>query len=124
MIILAKGYITDDKPSMLDKAIEYASTSEHKTISVLGFDSRLYELNKLTNSIADCIIFDNVQLITEPVQVALTPLIIEASKDKDIILLVSKERHLEVESKLTRLADKTIELEPNASTLEKLGKKL
>ena len=122
MIILVNGCALDTSPSMLQKAKQYAKENlGHKAIAVISFDSRLYELSKLTGNINDCIIIDEVHLIGTPVQKALSPIIKEASKEKDIMLLVNKQdTNDDKKDILVGLADKTIEIEPNESTLEYL----
>ena len=112
MIYLFKGCGIDTGPLII-KTKEYIHNKlGHSKIKVieLSVSDRLGILRYFNYDDIKCIVVSDIHLYHKSVQKSLIPIIKEASKTKDIVLLIDKIYMDEDKNPIIGLADKTVEL--------------
>ncbi|MBO5386819.1 MAG: hypothetical protein J6A59_01565 [Lachnospiraceae bacterium] len=112
MIYLFKGCGIDNCQSVLAKTKEYIQTElRHNEIKEVNSSDRLDILRYFNCDDIKCIVVSDIHLYHKSVQKSLIPIVKEASKTKDIVLLIDKIYMDEDKNPIIRLADKTVEIE-------------
>lgn len=111
MVYLFKGCGINYSPSMIIKTKEYIQNKlGHSKIKVIDPSDRLDILRYFNCESIECIIITNIHLYHKSVQKSLIPIVKEASKTKDVVLLIDKIYMDEDKNTIIGLVDKTIEI--------------
>ena len=113
MIYLFKGCGINTGPLII-KTKEYIQNKlGHSKIKVIDPSDRLGILRYFNCDDIKCIVVSDIHLYHKSVQKSLIPIVKEASKTKDIVLLIDNIYMDEDKNPIIGLADKTVEIELN-----------